>query len=525
MLSVSRLFAITTLAFLVQAAGCSSDDAAATAPPIGADDGGGATADGGTTTVADSGAPDAPQGPTHGFRADWFDDFSATVLTRVEPNVAVANDVATSPAPGVRGILYSVRWTAMLSGATAGEHTFFTNADDGVRVFVDDKPVIDDWASHPAKENSGKVTLTAGDHHVRVEYFQIRGAAALTLEWQPPGGVRGAIPSAQLLPSGDEPKDAKGVALEGPRPSFDNPVVPFDCPDPGVLGMTSDGHPLFAMVCTGGKLPVRLSDDLVTWRDSGSAILPSGKAPWSANGGRNWAPEIHEVSGKYVAYFTAVDGANVLSIGCASAATPEGPYTDCGGPLVQNALGVIDATFFEDAGGSGKKYLYYKIDGNSQGQHTPIYARELAADGKSFAPGSAPVMVLNNDTSTWEGGVVEAPWVVKHGADYFLFYSGNVYDDRYRTGVARAKSPTGPFTKLGTPVLGNNTSWVGPGHGSVVSVHGRDYFFHHAWPALANGKNDTSKGRYGLIAPIAWGADGWPKLGNGSPVTTPALWP
>lgn len=133
--------------------------------------------------------------------------------------------------------------------------------------------------------------------------------------------------------------------------------------------------------------------------------------------------------------------------------------------------------------------------------------------------------MLNNDANTWEGGVVEAPWVVKHGTDYLLFYSGNVYDDRYRTGVARAKSPTGPFTKKGMPILGNNASWVGPGHGSVVSVHGRDYFFHHAWPALPNGKNDASKGRFGLIAPIAWGADGWPVLGGGSSVTTPMAWP
>jgi len=525
MRALSRLLAISMTSLLVQAAACSSDDAAPAAPASLGDEGG-ATVGGGDEagTSSEGGSTvDAPAGPAHGFRADWYDDFSDPKLTRVEPSIAVSHDAMTSPAPGIRGILYSVRWTATLTAASAGEHTFFAKADDGVRVFVDDKPVIDDWTSHPATDSSGKATLTAGDHRLRVEYFQLRGSASLAIDWQPPGGVRGAIPDAALLPLADPPKDAKGVVLDGPRPAFDNAVVGFDCPDPGVLGLTSGGHPLFAMVCTGGRLPVRLSDDLVTWRDSGGAILPSGKAPWSANGGRNWAPEIHAVAGKYVAYFTAVNGANVLSIGCASAAAPQGPFTDCGAPLVQDALGVIDATFFEDPG--GKKYLYYKIDGNSVGQHTPIYARELAADGLSFAAGSAAVEVLNNDTATWEGGVVEAPWVVKHGTDYLLFYSGNVYDARYRTGVARSKSPTGPFTKKGTPILGNNTSWVGPGHGSVVSVHGRDYFFHHAWPALANGQNDTSKGRYGLIAPIAWGADGWPVLGNGSPVTTPILYP
>lgn len=518
------LLASAASSLVAQAAGCSSnDDPSNGEPPIFGDEGG-ARIEGGSGDVAsasDGGAEAAL--PAHGFRADWYDVFSDRKVTRGEAGIAIAHDEATSPAPGIRGILYSVRWTAKLTTTSAGEHAFFVKADDGVRVFVDDRLLVDDWASHPPKDSSAKVMLAPGEHSLRVEYFQVRGPALLAFEWQPPGGARAAVPEAALVPLADLPRDDKGSVLEGPRPTFTNPVVPFDCPDPGVLGTIRGDHPLFAMVCTGGSLPVRVSDDLVSWRDTTGSILPGGKASWSANGGRNWAPEIHRVGAKYVAYYTAVNGGDVLSIGCASAPAPEGPYTDCGGPLVQNALGVIDATFFEDPG--GKKYLYYKIDGNSVGQRTPIFARELAADGLSFAPGSSAVEVLNNDSATWEGGVVEAPWVVKHGADYFLFYSGNVYDDRYRTGVARAKSPTGPFTKRGAPILGNNASWVGPGHGSVISVHGRDYFFHHAWPALPNGRNDGAKGRLGLVAPIVWAADGWPTMGSGSPVTTPILWP
>jgi GH43 family beta-xylosidase len=523
MARASWLLAILVAPILAHATACSADDAGS--DPDTVDDDAASTGPSGDphASANDGGSEANGTLPARGFRADWYDDFSDSTLTRGENAIAVAHDEARSPAPGIRGILYSVRWTATLTTHAAGEHTFFAKADDGVRVFVDDKAVIDDWASHPVTESSGKVTLTTGEHTLRVEYFQLRGPASLAFEWQPPGGARGAIALADLAPLTAPPADAKGVPLAGPRPSFTNAVVPFDCPDPGVLGVTTGAHPTFAMVCTGGSLRVRVSDDLVSWRESGGAILPGGKASWSANGGRNWAPEIHRVGTKYVAYYTAVNAANVLSIGCASAAALTGPFPDRGAPLVQNALGVIDATFFEDT--SGKKYLYYKIDGNSAGQATPIVARELAADGLSFAAGSGPVQVLINDPATWEGGVVEAPWVVKHGSDYVLFYSGNVYDSRYRTGVARAKSPTGPFTKKGAPILGNNASWVGPGHGSVISVHGRDYFFHHAWRSLPNGQNDGAKGRLGLIAPIVWGADGWPVLGNGSSITTPILWP
>ena len=267
---------------------------------------------------------------------------------------------------------------------------------------------------------------------------------------------------------------------------------------------------------------VRRSDDLVRWTDTAGFLLPSGKTAWSANGGRNWAPEIHKVGAKYVAYFTAVNAADKLSIGAASAPAPEGPYTDRGSALVENAVGVIDATYFEDD--DQKKYLYYKIDGNSVNASTPIFVRELAADGLSFVAGSQPVEVLSNDAATWEGGVVEAPWLFKHAGEYFLFYSGNVYDARYRTGVAKSKSPKGPFTKQGQPSLANNASWVGPGHGSVFTVHGRDYYFHHAWRALPSGQQDDAKGRFGLLAPIAWTA-GWPVLGNGTPVVGDQAWP
>lgn len=468
-------------------------------------------------------AGDTPQPPLHGLRADWFDDYSAFAATRYDAVPGVDHDAATAPVKGVRGTLYSVRWSAELATTVAGEHAFFASADDGVRIFVDDKPVIDEWRAKPegVTEATGKVTLTAGAHALRIEYFQDSGPARLAVQWQPPGGARGPLPTDALTPDTERPKDAAGVVREGPRPTFQNPVVPFDCPDPGVSVVPGE-HISFVMVCTGGAMRVRRSDDLVRWADTPGVILPGGKAAWSANGGRNWAPEIHKVGTKFVAYYTAVNGANRLSIGAASAPAPQGPYTDRGSALVEDNLGVIDASYFEDE--NGKKYLYYKIDGNSVGGRTPMFVRELAADGLSFAPGSQRVEVLNNDASTWEGGVVEAPWVVKRNGEYFMFYSGNVYDARYRTGVAKSKSPTGPFTKKGAPILGNNASWVGPGHGSVLSVHGRDYYFHHAWPALPNGQHDTAKGRYGLVAQITW-ANGWPVLGKGTSVTEPQLWP
>jgi beta-xylosidase len=297
------------------------------------------------------------------------------------------------------------------------------------------------------------------------------------------------------------------------RKTFTNPVFPSSCPDPGVL---KDGSS-FYMVCTGGSFRIRKSKDLVEWSDTGKSILSNGKAPWASDGKRNWAPEIHRVGREnYVAYYTASDARGKLAIGLAYAKNPEGPYTDLGRPLVQHDIGAIDATYFADD--DGKKYLYWKVDGNQNpGGRTPILGRELSSDGRSFKPGSVAREVFNNDSRTWEKGLVEAPWIVKRDGRYYMFYAADVYDARYKSGVARASSPLGTFTRKGPAILTNNDTWVGPGHGSVISHRGKDWFVHHARPTDGRGNAIKEKGRYVVLSRVEW-KDGWPFIAGG---TTP----
>lgn len=61
----------------------------------------------------------------------------------------------------------------------AGEYEIRTVSDDGIRVWVDDKLVQDDWTWHAPKENVSKVTLEAGRHRIRLEHFEIDGVAQL----------------------------------------------------------------------------------------------------------------------------------------------------------------------------------------------------------------------------------------------------------------------------------------------------------------------------------------------------------
>jgi beta-xylosidase len=164
-------------------------------------------------------------------------------------------------------------------------------------------------------------------------------------------------------------------------------------------------------------------------------------------------------------------------------------------------MGMIDATFFKDT--AGVPYLVWKADGNAVGQPTPIYGQQLAADGLSLV-GTRSTLMSNN--LAWEGGVVEAPWVVARGGYYYLFYSGNAYyNSTYAVGVARATSPLGPYTKLASPILKTGGGWVGPGHNSVVTGPGGDtYMVYHAW-------NSAHTARVMLVDAITW-PNGWPAV-------------
>lgn len=283
---------------------------------------------------------------------------------------------------------------------------------------------------------------------------------------------------------------------------YANPVVPVDCPDPGVLRAGNE----WVMACTSGgapAFPIRTSPDLVTWSDAGH-IFPNGKTPaWAS--GDYWAPEIHKVGGQYVAYFTARVAGSQLSIGAATAPSPTGPFTDIGHPLVASpSMGFIDATEFEAS--DGTKYLVWKEDGNAVSKATPIYGQRLAHDGLSLV--GQRVTLITNDRA-WEGPLVEGPWVVERGGEFFLFYSGNFYASAsYALGVARASSPLGPYTKAGGPIVTSSGPWAGPGHGSVVAEPGgTTYFVYHAWEA---GHVGNAPGRLVLVDRVDWDGNGWP---------------
>src|SRR5690606_36802527 len=149
-----------------------------------------------------------------------------------------------------------------------------------------------------------------------------------------------------------------------------------------------------------------------------------------------WAPEIAQIGDTFYIYYTARNRNNHrLCVGVATSKKIEGPYDDHGAMICQK-VGSLDGMPVDDT--DGQKYLFWKEDGNSQGQPTPIYIQKLSPDGLKLVGEMKEVM--RND-QPWEGNLVEGPFVMRKGNYWYMFYSGNAccgVGCNYAMGVARA---------------------------------------------------------------------------------------
>ncbi len=82
---------------------------------------------------------------------------------------------------------FGVVYSAKVNAETAGDYTFAITGDDGVRLSIDGKKLVEHDGIHPAADiRAGKVKLAAGTHDFRLEYFQAAGEAEIFAAWSGP---------------------------------------------------------------------------------------------------------------------------------------------------------------------------------------------------------------------------------------------------------------------------------------------------------------------------------------------------
>ncbi len=110
---------------------------------------------------------------------------------------------AAGPAPAIPADRFSVRWTGQVEAPVSGAYTFVTRSDDGVRLWIDGKVLINHWSDHsPAWDQAVPVDLVAGHrYNIQLEYYENMGGSVIQLLWSYPGQTEQAIPQQRLYPA------------------------------------------------------------------------------------------------------------------------------------------------------------------------------------------------------------------------------------------------------------------------------------------------------------------------------------
>jgi arabinan endo-1,5-alpha-L-arabinosidase len=336
--------------------------------------------------------------------------------------------------------------------------------------------------------------------HLRTAVTATALAAALCGAGTLPGHAAGPAGSAAPAP-------ASAAAYPDPRPVTGDTEVH----DPSAVRLADGSYVVYS---THDKIEARVSQDGRTWRRAGSAFteIPDWWRAYSPEGDP-WAPEVTYRGGVHWLYYAVSSfGSNHSAIGLATSVSGRpGTWQDRGvvfATTTSDHYNAIDPAVIE---ADGKVWMSF-------GSYwTGIRMIEL--DRRTGKPATDDPEVLHLATRPDEPYAVEAPYIVKHRGQYYLFVS---YDrccagteSTYNIRVGRATSPTGPYyDRDGTPMtegggellLAGHGRYVGTGGQSVLRDRGRDVLVYHYYDAA-----DEGRPKLGLNA-LTWGKDGWPAV-------------
>jgi hypothetical protein len=119
--------------------------------------------------------------------------WSRPALTRVDRRIDFGSTPGAFAGVEFRERFYA-RWLGRISIPKRGIYRFFTESDDGSRLLIDGRLVVDNGGLHEMQEAAGQVALEEGAHDLQLEYFQNKEHAGLRLLWQTDTGAIEVIP-------------------------------------------------------------------------------------------------------------------------------------------------------------------------------------------------------------------------------------------------------------------------------------------------------------------------------------------
>lgn len=249
-----------------------------------------------------------------------------------------------SPDPAIPADHFSARWTSTVY-LNAGTWRFTAASDDGVRVWVDGTLLIDKWFDHSYVGYNADISLGAGNHTIRVEYYEGIGAGAVALAYGQLGG--GAPPPPPPVSSFWHGQYFNNINLAG-SPSFvrDDAALNFNwgegVPVPGLPAdyWSAKWDSVQNFPSAGNYTISATSDDGVrVWMD-GALILDG----WFDHGPTTFSATPYIGAGAHsfhVEYFDRTFGAMInVQVGGSGGSLPPPPPPSTGAEVIVDDQGV-----------------------------------------------------------------------------------------------------------------------------------------------------------------------------------------
>jgi beta-glucosidase len=264
----------------------------------------------------------APGSSEQGLRGEYFKGRELAgepLLTRVDPGIGFRWERGSPTSSAVaRGELaadravpdddFSVRWSGQILPPVSGTYELTVTGDDGFRLFIDGRSVIDEWSTVPrSRAKTASVELQAGKpSDVRLEYFEAARDAEIRLGWKLPAAkplLEEALDAARaadvVVFAGGLTGDVEGEEMRVSYPGFaggDRTDLGLPEPQDKLLrALHQTGKPIVLVLMTGSALSIEWAQQnlpaiLLAWypgQQGGNAIAdvlfgdvnPSGRLP------------------------------------------------------------------------------------------------------------------------------------------------------------------------------------------------------------------------------------------------------
>ncbi|MGD9375461.1 MAG: PA14 domain-containing protein, partial [Anaerolineae bacterium] len=118
----------------------------------------------------------------------WYAEYYSNVSLSGEPvrtakEARVDYDWGSGAPAGLPANEFSARWIGDWN-FERGQYTFFVLADDGIRLWLDDQLLIDDWLAGRTEHAQSVFVASEGLHQLKLEYFEESQRAAIWIHWR-----------------------------------------------------------------------------------------------------------------------------------------------------------------------------------------------------------------------------------------------------------------------------------------------------------------------------------------------------